>query len=118
MAKYTKADREEAIAQLREILPEGSTVHCILRHVSRSGMRRRITFIAILGKDNYLYLDGMIAPALGYSQASHGEGLVVDGCGMDMGFQVVHSLSYALHGMPNKLENKSRRGYTLTHRWI
>lgn len=122
MAKLTKAqaaERAEAVATLRKMLPKGSTVYCVLRHVSKSGMSRRIDFYKINRKRGDLsFLSGYIATVLGYKR--HGDdGLVIGGCGMDMGFHVVHSLSYALHGMKNHGgEGSKRSGYTLECRWI
>ena len=42
MTKAQMAERDEAIANLREILKPGDTVYTILRHVSKSGMSRVI----------------------------------------------------------------------------
>jgi len=47
MTKKTERDNErtEAIAKLRKMLKPGMTVHTVLRHVSGSGMTRRISCI-------------------------------------------------------------------------
>lgn len=121
MAKLTKvqaAERAEAVKELRKLLPKGSTVYCVLRHVSSSGMSRRIDFYKINRKRGDMsFLSGYIAKVLGYRR--HGDdGLVIGGCGMDMGFHVVNSLSYALHGMKANDGSKHRPGYTLNCRWI
>jgi hypothetical protein len=96
-AKGKQIMRDEALAYLREILKPGDTVSCVLRHVSRSGMSRRIDFYKSEGGE-MLYLTGRIAHVLDMrvSDASGG-GLVVGGCGMDMGFSVVYNLSSALY---------------------
>lgn len=113
-------ERAEAIEALRKLLPKGSTVYSVLRHVSRSGMLRRIDFFSVdRERGDHNYLSGYIGKALGYKFAQRGDGLVVGGCGMDMGFHVVHNLSYALHGMNNHDgEGSERSGYTLSHRWL
>lgn len=97
MAKLTKAQKAaqaEAIKTLREILKPGDTVFCILRNISQSGMSRVISFLA---PDHYR-LDHLISEACEYRHK--GNGLRVDGCGMDMGFSVVYNLSATLfpHG--------------------
>jgi hypothetical protein len=118
VAKLTKAqqaEREIALNELREILPEGSTVFCILRSVAKSGMSREITFMTLKGGEPY-YLDYRIGQVLDLKRGKS-DGLKVHGAGMDMGFHVVHNLSYALHGYPTT-DNENRRGYTLTHRWM
>jgi len=99
MSKKTdrELERQESIDQLRKWLPPGSTVHCVLRHVSRSGMQRRISFLKLEGSE-YLYLDYHVGRVLGLKRPEH-YGLVVGGWGMDMGFHVVNSLSYAIHGL-------------------
>jgi hypothetical protein len=39
-------DKAEALAELRALLPPGSTVYTILRSVSRSGMSRELSVVA------------------------------------------------------------------------
>ena len=90
-----QAEREDAIAKLREGLKPGDTVHTILRHVSRSGMSRRIDLVK-LTNDEPRYLTWLAAKAIGCRSTGNGEGLVVGGCGMDMGFHVVYELSRVL----------------------
>lgn len=97
MTKYSKTEIAEAKANLRKWLKPGDTVHTILDHVSRSGMSRNIR-VVILRDGEALHPNHSVAVALGYSRAKHGDGLVVGGCGMDMGFHIVHSLGYALFG--------------------
>lgn len=97
MTKKADQEKAEAIAQLRKWLKPGDTVHTILDHVSRSGMSRDIR-VVILRDGEALHPNHSVAKALGYSRASHGDGMRVGGCGMDMGFHIVHSLGYALFG--------------------
>lgn len=101
MAKYSKTEVAEAKAQLRKWLKPGDTVHTIVDHVSRSGMSRNIRVLVIKcenGEAVTLHPNHSVAVVLGYPRAKRGDGLVVGGCGMDMGFHVVHSLGYALFG--------------------
>jgi hypothetical protein len=109
-------EAEAARSRLRELLPPGSTVYCVLRHVSRSGMSRAISFYAIVDGEPR-WLSGYIARALIYEEDGkplypmskrHESSNVVGGCGMDMGFAVVYDLSYALHG----------DGYAIKHSWM
>lgn len=101
-------EREEARATLRKLLPPGSRVYSILRNVSRSGMRREIDFYAF-GADGPTYLTGYMATALDYSRSRAGA-MLVSGCGMDVAYHVVHSLSYALHGMADVGEDAQEAG--------
>lgn len=118
MSKASKADREQAIARLREFVAIGDTITCVLRSVSRSGMSRRIDFYKFASKDGVVekfYLSGMIATALGWS--CNNTGLRVDGCGMDMGFHVMHELGYALFGKCERPEGE-RGNWPLRHEWL
>lgn len=99
--------RADILANLREMMPPGSTVYTILRHKSANGMSRRISVIVI--EDGEIRQpDYMAAEALGLRMHPTQEGIVVKGCGMDMGFHLVHSLSSALYG----------DGFALKHRWL
>jgi len=97
----TKAEKEEAKAELLKRVKPGATVYTILRHVSRSGMRREIDcFVLDRNGGRPVYLSGHAATLLGYRRSLNKEhfALIVDGCGMDMGFHVVYELSCILFG--------------------
>jgi hypothetical protein len=96
---------ENAKESLLNILKPDDTVYTVLRHVSRSGMQRRIDLYTF--KDNRkIYLTGYYAIMKG--EESPRDGYKVGGCGMDMGFHLVHGLSYRLFG----------DDYALKHEWI
>ena len=95
MTRWTKAERSEAIDDLRKILTPGATVHTVLRHVSRSGMQRRIDCYVVEDGD-VRWISRLVAQAIGAGMK--GDAIVVGGCGMDMGFHIVNSLWYALYG--------------------
>ena len=97
MAKYSKTEIAEAKAQLRKWLKPGDTVHTILDHCSRSGMSRDIR-VVLLKDGEALHPNYSVSVALGYPRAARGDAMRVGGCGMDMGFHIVHSLGYALFG--------------------
>lgn len=120
--------KAQSAAKLRKLCPPGSTIYTVLRHVSSSGMTRRITCFAIVGtgrKAEPFDLGGYIADVLGYKRHERDGSLVVSGCGMDMGFHIVHSLGYALwpkgtrkpHGTRNGAPDADG-GYALKHRWL
>lgn len=101
MTKKEQADRREAaIAQLRALLPPGSTVTTVLRHISRSGMQRRITpCIPVTAGDfagEVRNLSGLVSDALGWRWHDDGS-VIVGGCGMDMGYHLVYSLASGLY---------------------
>ncbi|CAB5219936.1 hypothetical protein UFOVP237_37 [uncultured Caudovirales phage] len=115
----------QALANLLGLgLKAGDTVYSVLRHVSASGMSRHIDFY-IIKNDQPIYITGSVASLLGLKRAKNGEGLIVTGCGMDMGFATVYSLGLALwpHGTPEPHgirngEPDSDGGYALKHRWL
>ncbi len=81
---------------LREILRPGDTVYCVLRHVSRSGMYRRISLLAS-PKGGEPFEISRYALRLGIgSRPRRGEGVGVGGAGMDMGFALVYELAQTL----------------------
>lgn len=94
MAKYSKAAREESLQSLRENIKPGQTVCTILRSVSSSGMSRAISVVTLENGDVRQW-DHAVACVLGESLAKR-EGVRVSGCGMDMGFHLVYSLSRVL----------------------
>ncbi len=96
--KVSKAEKQEAFINLRKWIKPGDTVHTILDHVSRSGMSRTIRVILIDKDGDVSHPNYAISTLLGYPRAKRGDGFNVGGCGMDMGFHVVHSLGYALFG--------------------
>lgn len=125
--KTTQEEQDKAKRQLLKYLKPGSTVYCVLRSVSRSGMNRNIDFyvfrpqkrsVAMSPVDGHpvykehrdyapVYLSGYIANLCGYARDKDGA-LKVSGCGMDMGFAVVNHLGQKLFG----------DGYKLNHEWM
>ena len=106
---YTdKTDRAEAIERLQKLISRDDTVYTILRHVSSSGMSRAIDCYLI--KDNRPYWIGRsAATAAGYKWNSKHDGAQLGGCGMDMGFALVHDLSRALF---------DGDGYAIKQSWL
>jgi hypothetical protein len=96
MTKVQKAAQQDACEKLRKLIQPGDKVFTILDHVSKSGMTRHVR-VKLISKDgtthdpNYL-----VAQALDMRQAKRGDGIVAQGCGMDMGYSLVYNLGYAL----------------------
>lgn len=83
---------QQSIEKVKALLEGVDTVYGIVRHVSASGMSRDIDLYII--KDNRpIYLTGHAATILGYPMAKS-RGMKVGGCGMDMVFHCVDSLSH------------------------
>ena len=109
--------QEQAKDELRKILSHGDRIYCVLRHVSASGMSRTIDFYVI--KENRpIWLTGYMGAALGYKRGKHDRGLVISGCGMDMGFHAVYCLARILYGNNNPNRPDGDGGYLLKSDWM
>lgn len=117
------ARKEYARSELRKLLPPGSTVYTILRHCSASGMSRRIS-LACIENGRVRTLDHLAASLMDDKVSDKG-GIVVSGCGMDMGFHIVSTLGVYMwpggtpeaHGTRNGEPDKSGT-YALKHEWL
>lgn len=113
-------ERDAAIAALCELCTPGSTVYTL--SVRRSGTSESIR--CFVARDNVIVeITVRVAHALGYKPRNGA--IVVRGGGTDRGFEIVHALSYALHGMPTQHNapcgvdlNQPRAGYTLRQEWL
>lgn len=101
------------LANLRELLPEGATVWCVLRHRSRSGMERHVSALAMVqgerGQVWPRYLTGALVELCGYRPANNtrGEGAVhVRGVGFSVPDEIAGRLSRALYGSEGKLRGE------------
>ena len=113
MSAKTISENTEAIQHLRKILKPNDTVYCVLRHVSSSGMTRRIDFYSFKGGAPR-YLSGYMSKAIGLRRHKDG-GLIVQGCGMDMGFSCVYDLGRTLFPKGFKVAGIGRNGDTSGH---
>ncbi len=93
-----KQARQESIDYLLKVLGKSHHVYTAIKHVSSSGMTRHISCYAAI-KDQYTKHPGIVditwhvGRVLDYKRNRSNGGLVVGGCGMDMGFHVVYTLS-------------------------
>ncbi len=103
MPRYTKTEQAEALARLHDWLKPGDTVYTILDHVSAFGTSRTIRVVLLScenGKAIDLHPNHAVSRVLGLRfhkrNGRETDALVVQGCGMDMGFYLVHNLSRRL----------------------
>ena len=90
----------KSIIHLRSMIAPGDTVYTVLRHVSRSGMSRRISLFIGAG-EAITNISWHAAHALGDSVKNRAGyvqdvGIEIGGCGMDMGFDLVYNLGRVL----------------------
>jgi hypothetical protein len=114
LSKAALAEQAEAREKLRVIFAsqERPTVHTALRHVSSSGMSRDISLLTVDG-DGLRNVTYLAAVAMGETPKDRrGQWVIrVGGCGMDMGFHLVSSLSWCLY------QGQERADYVLRQEW-
>ena len=107
-------DRETTKRQLKkEIRQAQYQIYTILRHISQSGMSRDIDCYVIIKNTPYC-ISYDVAQILGMNRAKDGS-IKISGCGMDMGYHIVNSLSIELYC---KGKYTHEGAYKLKHRWI
>lgn len=101
----------EAIEEIRKLCPPGTTVHTIVRHVSRGNMQRVISVMLIQpdgGKRvSVRDLSALFGRALGWRIDREHLGVVVRGCGMNMCKHLVMSVSHYVHGDDYAIKDES-----------
>jgi len=111
-----KQDQGYAVERLTDYyLKPNDRVYTLVRHVSASGMSRDISlFVAINGE--VMDITYYAAHALGWRLVERNgyRALRVSGCGMDMGFHTVYTLSRVL--FRDAVEGDA--GYSLRQEWL
>ena len=110
--RYTKDETTEAIAALRDKLTPGRTVYTKITHVSRTGMSRSIEVYLAEGRDNLTDITWQVARATNSRIDNNHGGIVMGGCGMDMGFALIYNLGRTLY--PRGVPCTGSRGYDPT----
>jgi hypothetical protein len=115
-AATTKQDQAYAVERLLSYyLKEGDRVYTMNRHTSSSGMSRDLSlFVARDGE--IMNITYYAAHALGWRlvERSGYRAIRVGGCGMDMGFHTVYTLSSVL--FRGSVEGDA--GYALRQEWL
>jgi len=113
---YHAQEIERCEAQLKQALETAAKDHTgkpvfytILRHVSKSGMSRTISVHYVEAESGrILHLNYVAAVLLDRSMDRNRDGVVCKGCGMDMGYDLIHSLGHRATG----------DGYSIHHQWL
>lgn len=93
--RYTLEEQTEALDYLKSTVKPSDTLYTVLKHVSQSGMTRHISVMRVTENKTIQCLDWYILRALDRREAKDGS-VVVGGCGMDMGFHLIYTLSSVL----------------------
>lgn len=106
-SKGAEIYRKQTIEESKGLIKPGDTVYTLCESVSSSGMTRRIKcFIVVDGQiRDITYRVHVVS---GYR--IDGGCLIVQGCGMDMGFSVVYDFSSNLYREGFGVEGKSANG--------
>jgi len=104
-----KEDKNEIIRRLKQVFPVGSTAYTSLVDVTKSGMTRWIKVIKI-EEDRPFYYSYPINTLLDCKQETRNgsQCVKVGGCGMDMGFHLIYTISSILHD----------DGYAINQEWL
>lgn len=113
----TKKQREEsknvAIETLKKILKPKDWVSTLVKKVSASGMSRQMVILVGDEDGKVLNISHLVAAALEWREKN--DAIIVDGCGMDMGFHTVEQLSRALGYYET---NGNTNAYGLNQKWL
>lgn len=114
--------REQAIGRLRTMFPHDSVATTVVRHVTRSGMSRSISVLTTDSDGEIRDVSYDVARVLGWSLDHDNGGVRVQGCGMDMAFHMIYSMSRIIHahtGFVNRYgDADSDTGYAVSNRSV
>lgn len=116
----SKELRAEAIERLRKMFPHDSVATTVVRHVTRSGMSRSISVLTVDADGEIRDVSYDVARVLGWSLDRDNGGVQVQGCGMDMAFHMVYSMSRIIHADTGYTRRDGGRdaGYAVSKRSI
>lgn len=129
--RHSTADYEGAHARLCALCQPGTTIYTVLRGITRSGLTRYLDFFVIEpASADVCLITPYIATVLKLKQTDDGY-IAFRGWGTDCARQIVHLLSFELHGLVGKgagfdpasscdvtdSENY-RAGYSLKQEWL
>jgi hypothetical protein len=101
--------KAQTVETLKEVFPVGCTAYTSLIDCSKSGMTRWIKVIKIEDNRPYFYSHAISTLLDCKHETRNGSNCVrVKGCGMDMGFHLIYTLSSILHG----------DGYAIKQKWL
>jgi hypothetical protein len=121
---------EESFKYLKKLFSRDTRVYTKIDRVSSSGMSRHIS-VYVARHNQVLNITWYVGHVVGYKRNNDTGGLVVGGCGMDMGFHLIYTLSRYLYPKGFKLPKSQKwgrngdtsgfdkdGGYRLKQEWI
>ena len=101
-------DVERVKEILKDKFPKGSTAYTYVTKVAPTGMSRHIMVAGSDRKGHVQNVSWYIAKLLDWKYKDNTRSVFVDGCGMDMGFHLVYTLSSKLYD----------DGYAIEQQWL
>tara|TARA_X000001388_G_scaffold60196_2_gene45541 strand:+ start:432 stop:740 length:309 start_codon:yes stop_codon:yes gene_type:complete len=101
-------DKERVKEILQDMFPKGSTAYTLATKVAPSGMSRHIMVAGSSEKGRVQNVSWYIAEFLDWKYKDDTRSVFVGGCGMDMGFHLVYTLSNILYD----------DGYAIKQQWL
>ena len=93
---------------LKKVFPKGATAYTSITKVAPSGMSRHIMVLGSAKKGIVDNLSAYVAELLDCKYKDDTRSVFVGGCGMDMGFHLVYTLSSVLYD----------DGYAIKQEWL
>jgi hypothetical protein len=129
--RYDNVDSAQAHARLCGLCPPGTTVYSIKRSVTRSRLTTYLDFVVFeQSTGSVVNVTQYIAAVLRLKQTDDGW-IVARGWGEDCAWQVLHQLSFSLHGLFGKGRGVNpqspcdvtdsenyRAGHSLKQQWL
>ena len=108
--------KDSAVSYLKTLC-DGRVFYTVLRSVSASGMSRTMSIFVAGNEGEILDITWYVANVLDYKMTDKKgyRSIIVGGCGMDMGFHVIYSLSRVLFADAHDMKDA---GYTLKQQWL
>lgn len=112
--KYTQEEKREALNDLKRLFrSKDKTVYVVQKHVSNSGMMR-VLYLFVIRDNEPINITHLVSRVLDWSMHKDIYGIKVGGCGMNMHFHTVYTLSRVLY----RDRYKGDAGYKLEYRSI
>jgi hypothetical protein len=94
---------------LKKLFARNTKVYTSIKRVSSTGMSRHIS-VYVARKEQIINITWHVGNITEYKRNNDTGGLVVGGCGMDMGFHLIYSLSRCLYPKGFKLPKSQKYG--------
>ena len=107
MQKDLKEIQQNLVKDLKKKVKKDSEIIVVIHKISKSGMQRKMSAFVVY-KKQLVNLNFDIA-RLGIARRDDHNHLVINGCGMDMAFNLTYRLKCKLYGYNIALKNQQYR---------